>query len=266
MEGVEVYLANINPPEGTWFRITRRPLRSKRRDEEGRVYVFSDITHAKRLERQIAEISEREQNRIGQEIHDGLCQQLVSAAFACANLQEQLKTAPGSGAQVQEIGDILNHALTEARNIARGLYPVHLEKNGLAAAIEMMCENVQGIRCEARCDDQIGIANTVVASNLFRIAQESVNNALKHSGARNIEVNLRSVDNKLLLRIADDGSGFAGPQNGEGMGLHIMRYRARMIGAELKVFPNQPHGTLVSCSLPASTLEAFPSHGVSYTR
>jgi signal transduction histidine kinase len=218
----------------------------------GEVIVFSDITGRKILEKQIAEISEREQRRIGQDLHDGLCQHLVSTAFAATLLQRKLEEKKVSdAAAAEQIADMINDAISQARGMARGLHPVRLEEDGLAPALEQLAEMTQmltGISCEFHIQGEVIINDPIAAANLYRIAQEAVNNALKHAKAQHISVDLEAVEEEITLTIRDDGVGISRESTGRGMGLYIMNHRARLIGASLDVRRGAAGGTIVNCS------------------
>jgi len=201
----------------------------------------------------VAEISDREQRRIGQDLHDTLCQQLVSIAFASELLREKLERCKlAEAAQAGHITEMVNDGITQARHLARGLYPVRLEMEGLASGLEELAETTQlrnAVSCRFSCEEQILIHDTVAGNNLYRIAQEAVNNALKHGHCSHISIGLGAVDDEVILTVKDDGVGFpAGMKSSAGMGLHIMNYRAKMIGASLDIRRGTEGGTIVLCS------------------
>lgn len=227
------------------------------RDPDGAVVGFigvaTNITEQQRLERQILEISDREQARIGQDIHDGLCQQLVSVAFDANSLERQLATAqrPERGL-AERIASYMDKAITEARQLSRGLFPIRLEGDGLALALEELAQTTRerfGVQCTLTSDKRAREKDPVVATHLYRIAQEAINNALKHGHARLIQIRLSWSEAGLELAVEDDGNGLNPDAVGQshGMGLHIMEYRARSIGARFAVGPGSRGGTLVSC-------------------
>ena len=252
VDGAEMMLRHLEKDE-VWLRATSRPLRDEKGDVRGGVMVLSDITPQRSLEKQIAEISEREQRRMGQDLHDGLCQHLVSTAFASAVLQNKLEEKKLSESKAAEgITDLINQGITQARALARGLYPVKLDDEGLASALEQLAENVQSlttIQCDCRCESPVLIHDPIAGTNLYRIAQEAVNNAVKHSRAKKIVIELEAVEDELTLTVSDDGIGFPTPvKKGAGMGLSIMNYRARLISASLDIRRGTNGGTLVICS------------------
>lgn len=210
----------------------------------------SEIAERRRLEREIIDTSEHEQMRIGQELHDGLGQQLTAVAFLTEVLARQLgERGVPEHQQASRIGALMGEAISQARLLARGLAPVELDANGLMAALEQLAASVPplfGLPCEFRCDGPVLVHDSSVAINLYRIAQEAVTNAVKHGGASRLRIVLGHADARLVLSVSDDGTGLPSPlpAGNHGMGLKTMRYRARAIGAEL-AFDTSPQGGLV---------------------
>lgn len=250
VHGTEMFLRHPKVPEGIWLSISSQPLTDPQRLVRGAVIVMTDITSRKLLEKQIAEISEREQRRIGQDLHDGLCQELVSATLTCAMLREQFKGSP-EARLVEELSSVLDECITQARNLAGTFYPVRLEVDGLAAALDELASTVErrsGIACQFTCERPVVIHDPVAAVTLYRIAQEAVNNAVKHSRAKNISLGLEAVEDEVTLTVSDNGIGFVPAlRDHRRMGLHMMRYRARVIGASLDIRRGPNGGTMVSC-------------------
>jgi PAS domain S-box-containing protein len=209
-----------------------------------------------RLERQLLEISDREQARIGHEIHDGLCQHLVSLAFDANTLRRTLTAARRTEAgTARRIARYLDNAITEARQLSRGLFPVRLDKHGLPPALEELAKATCSrfnIRCRFVGDDLWPGVDSILATHLYRIAQEAVTNAVKHSRGRSVSIRLRARASKLELTVADNGAGLSadGPRKSGGLGLHIMDYRARTIGGTLRLGPGRRGGTVVYCCVP----------------
>ncbi|GEM_PF-714542 len=216
----------------------------------GLVGYSLDITERKRLEREIIDVSEGEQKRIGQELHDGLGQHLTGIAFLSKVLEQKLSAQERPEAKdASEIVGLVNQAVSQTRSLARGLFPVELEANGLMSALEQLAANIRtlyGLACEFRCADPVLVYDNVVAINLYRIAQEAVNNAVKHSGADNIRIELSAEEERTRLSVVDGGAGFDRPAADHGIGLHIMEYRARLIGAKLEIRRHPEGGTVVS--------------------
>ena len=241
-----------------WIRERVFPIR----DSSGKVVrvagIAEDNTDRRRLEREILEVSDREHARIGQDLHDGLCQKLVALAFDIGSLEQKLacRSAPETES-VRQMSALLDDLITEARATARGLFPVQLEAEGLASALQQLAANVSSrlkVDCRTECEPPVFVHENAVAIHLYRIAQEAVNNAVKHSKAGSILVRLSATADRVELRVTDDGVGIrlARPQKG-GMGLHIMQYRARMIGGTLSIVRGEKRGTVISCVAPQSS-------------
>lgn len=206
------------------------------------------------LENEIQQISEREQRRLGQDLHDGLGQSLTGIAFMGKVLQQHLLAK--NMVEAEEAGNLvrlINEALMQTRQLARGLCPVSLDDHDIEAAMLQLGENLRmlfGVCCVAKVNPEIKILDTAVAVQLYRIAQEASTNAIKHGKARNILLSLSTAGNRLVLRIEDDGVGFPkNPAKSKGMGLRVMQHRANSIGATLVVRPGRNGGTVVTCTL-----------------
>ena len=217
------------------------------------VAVVQDISKRKRMEKEVVEISDREQRRIGQDLHDGLSQLLTGTAFAGKVLEERLaaKSSPEAG-QAAKVVALLEQATSEARRVARGLHPVQLEVGGLSSALQELANSVQtlfGVACKFGGSDSLRVQDTATATHVYRIAQEAVNNAVRHSGASHITINLTQRRDAVTLAVTDDGKGLPKkPKHGSGMGMSIMAYRAQMIGGTIQVERRPKHGTRVACS------------------
>src|SRR3984885_2460382 len=253
IDGAEIFLRKSDASDGLWLTAAGRPLKDEQGRIQGGVVVYTDLSARKLMERQVAEISDREQRRIGQDLHDTLCQQMVSIAFAGELLREKLERySLPEAAQAGHIAEMVNDGISQARHLARGFYPVRLEVEGLASALEELAETTQArdnVSCQFSCEEQILIHDTVAGNNLYRIAQEAINNALKHGHCKNISIGLGAVDEEVILTVKDDGIGFpVSKEFGSGMGLHIMNYRAKMIGASLDIRRGAGGGTIVICS------------------
>ncbi|MCX5905536.1 MAG: PAS domain S-box protein, partial [Proteobacteria bacterium] len=234
--------------------ISSAPLRDESGAISGIMAVIHDTTVNRRLIQEIIEISGREQIRIGQDIHDGLSQHLTGIAFLSKVLEQKLaaKTSDET-VHAKEITRLMNQAIEMTRGLARGLSPVALGEDGLLLSLRELADTVArlfNISCLFHGDGSVVISSTTTATHLFRIAQEAVNNAVKHGQARTIIISLASNHERTVLTIDDDGVGLAlPPDRGKGMGLHIMSYRARMIGASLSVEARTGGGTVVNCAL-----------------
>jgi signal transduction histidine kinase len=228
-------------------------------DSDGRPqYIIAtgiDITEREQLERALLNISAREQQRIGQDLHDGLGQHLTGIAFMAKVHEEKLaKTNAADAADAAKIVRLVNEAVQKTRELARGLFPVMSDPQGLMSALQFWAREVEdifGVCCKFECEFPVLIQDNAAATHLYRIAQEAVNNAIKHGKARNVVVKLTAENGYGTLLIADDGAGIPEERaNSPGMGLHIMGYRSSMIGGRLLVKRNAMQGTSVSCIFP----------------
>jgi PAS domain S-box-containing protein len=216
-----------------------------------------DITEREQLERALLNISAREQRRIGQDLHDGLGQHLTGIAFMAKVHEEKLAERKiADAADAAKIVRLVNEAVHKTRELARGLLPVMSDAQGLMSALQLWAgevEDIYGVSCGFECETPVLIHDDGIATHLYHIAQEAVNNALKHGSARNIVLRLTTANDCGTLLIVDDGTGIPEDRgNTQGMGLHIMNYRAAMIGGRLEVRPDRTRGTVVSCTFPMS--------------
>jgi len=225
--------------------------------EEG-VLVSSairDISERKRLEQTIVKISEREQRRIGQDLHDGLGQHLTGIAFMSKALEQKLcDEGLPEASEAQKIVKLVNEAINKTRELSRGLLPVVSQEHGLMTALRQWAAEVEDlfhISCPFLCEEPVLISDVNKATHLYHIAQEAVNNAIKHGRCDRIAISLWEQNGEGTLLVADNGCGIQeAPANHTGMGLNIMSYRARMIGGSLEVRPNPGGGTAVTCVFP----------------
>lgn len=209
------------------------------------------------LERKILEVSDKEQSRIGQDLHDGLGQQLVSVAFSLNMIREKVEGPERiTEVEIASLQDIVDNAISQARNLARGLFPVSLESEGLEIAIRELAGRVTDrfkLPCRVEFGDGVPAFGSDVSSQLYRIAQEAVTNAVKHAGASTITITFQLENGHYVLRVIDDGKGAPRiPTNPDGMGRRIMAYRARMIRAQIRFqSAHQGSGHSVICEMPA---------------
>ena len=221
----------------------------------GLLAIGQDITERMKLEKEISEISTREQQRIGQELHDGLGQELTGLGYLAETLFCDLEGRGAADADTaNKLARGIEHALDGARMIAKGLVPVEIEAAGLVSAMRQLAASTEhryGISCRVLCSEPAPVEDTATAAQLFRIVQEAINNAAKHARAKHIAIELKTNHSQVTFEVRDDGVGI--PQDLEhttGMGLRIMNHRASVIGANVRVGPAKGGGTLVICSLP----------------
>lgn len=214
-----------------------------------------EFKRRRRLEKEILDISEREQRRIGQELHDSIGQQLTGIAIMSKVLERKLDIKSLSeSADAREITKLVNEAVKQARGLAKGLHPVDLDRDGLTSSLQELAattEQLFGIRCTFNCDRPVPIDDAAAAAHLYRIAQEAVTNAIKHGKAENIIIRLGPGSDMPVLSIESDGADFPDvPPKGKGMGLKIMDHRAEMIDGSLEVRRGAAGGTIVTCAFP----------------
>jgi PAS domain S-box-containing protein len=230
--------------------------------------IARDITERRRLEREILEISNREQRRIGHDLHDGVCQQLAGIAYRLSILEDRLRAKSATeSSEAEQIGSLINEANSQARSVARGLFPVRLEESGLAAALEELADGISSrfkVDCHFSCKS-LPVVDNEVALHLYFIAQEAGLNAVKHGRATEVRIGLGPAGKQFELTVKDNGKGFdIAAANRTGMGIRIMRYRARVIGASLDLKSEPGSGTQLSCEFHPNSQDS--SRGVEHDR
>ena len=224
-----------------------------------------DVTERVELEREVLQVSEREQRRIAQDLHDGLGQLLAGTAHKTNSLQKDLAAkSPPEARQMRRILKLIYEAIAQARSLSHGLLPVEPESNGLMVALKSLARRTQSlfqIQCRFACRQPVLIADNAVATHLYRIAQEAVTNAIKHGKPGRIDISLTGTPERIQLAIKDNGAGMP-PRPGRkpGMGLRIMRYRADVIGGSLSVQNGAGGGGAVVCTAPPSAEDAMKHH------
>lgn len=221
--------------------------------------MLQDVTERRQLEREVLEVANREQQRIGNDLHDGLGQELTGIALLLRGLENRAeREAPGLSPSIEEVAMLVNDAIFTTRALARGLSPVTFDRGGLSNALEGLARRLSAmfhidVRCSAdeRIDAGLESAN---ALHLYRIAQEAVTNAAQHGHAANVRITLAADNDRGLLRIEDDGGGFNPVLlQSKGLGLRIMRYRAQMMAGSLRIESARSRGTTVSCWFPVGS-------------
>jgi PAS domain S-box-containing protein len=214
-----------------------------------------EIEHRKSLQEEILAISSEERRRLGQELHDGVGQQLTGLAYLARSLCEELwgKGSPTGELAVKLANEIL--ACRQAtQTLAKGLIPLEIGAESLVPALATLTASVgeqTGIDCSLEVAQSAWLHDDETAFHLYRLVQEAVNNAVKHSAAKHIWVRLGNVGRGTMIQVCDDGVGIAADAaSGTGTGLRIMRHRAKLIGGTLDVKPLDGGGTAVTCALP----------------
>jgi len=210
------------------------------------------VSERKRLERELIEISNREQRRIGHDLHDGVCQQLVGIGYLSETLADRLQEkGAAESADAERISKLIHSTLAQTRGVARGLFPVRLEQNGLISALEELAATSSSLfsfACRVEQAEAPPVIDNTIALHLYYIAQEAVANAAKHGKAKVVVLRLARGHNGYVLSIQDDGLGFTvSSDSSAGMGLRIMRYRAAVIGATLEIRSRPAAGTMIQC-------------------
>lgn len=220
--------------------------------------VVWDVSERKRLEQEVLDIASTERRRFGYELHDGLCQELTGVVLIIRAMATILsRGTPPTVRQLDDVVDLISAASESARAMARGLSPVTLDRGGLAPALKLLvnrARKVYNVDVRLRCKVPIELAiEETTANHLYRIAQESISNAVKHGKARTVTVRLWVDDSCVRLSVTDDGAGLpAGAFHGPGMGLKVMEYRTRLMGGVIDVVRRRGGGTAIHCVCPVS--------------
>src|SRR6184192_2599633 len=221
--------------------------------------LLDEIARRKGLEGEILEISDREQQRLGQEIHDGLCQHLTAVAFMARSVALRLKNHRVIDADdIEKIAQLVNDAATDMRNLSRALHRSDVDAPKLVGALQDLVDReIWRVPCRLEVKPSFQIEDDMVAAQLYRIAREAVINANKHAQAREIVVSLERSSGRMVLRVTDDGVGLSnGAELRQGLGFHIMNYRAQVMGGRLEIESPKRGGTRVSCYLPNKALQS----------
>jgi signal transduction histidine kinase len=212
------------------------------------------MAQRQQLERELLEISEREKRRIGEDLHDLVCQELsATALYLKSNAKKLAKENSTASAALDEAAQTVNRNVGVARDLARGLQAVELNAAGLKNALRDLaaqaCE-ATAIKCHFKCARGVRVPDDTAALHLYRVAQEAVTNAVKHSGAKNVLISLDRDSDHICVSVQDDGKGFVPRKRAKGLGLHMMRYRANALGGELKIERRRTGGMDITCVIP----------------
>ena len=231
------------------MRVRARTLELNRSNKK----LEAEISRRKGMEGEILSVSDREQQRLGQELHDGLCQHLTAVAFMTRSIALRLRDhRVVDAADIEKVAELVNTAAVDTRNLSRALHRVDVDAAALVVALQDLVDReIWRTPCRLEIKPSFQINDDAAAAHLYRIAREAVINANKHAQARQIVVRLERVRKEMVLRVIDDGVGFPKdlkPQ--QGLGYHIMKYRAQLMGGRLEIESPQTGGTRVSVYLP----------------
>ncbi len=226
----------------------------ERRVEERTTALLEAAQARHQLEQELLVVAANERNSFGQELHDDICQHLVGTALAAKVLASQLaERDPIAAREAQTIVGLLEEGADKTRKLARGLLMADIGPAELVEKLAQLASETggAGVNCRFHETGDTTLDNAEAASQLFRIAQEAVRNALRHGAPRQIEILLEGHADAVSLTVTDDGRGLPPPdQRGSGMGLRIMSHRAAYAGGALSVGPHAQRGTMVQCRLP----------------
>jgi PAS domain S-box-containing protein len=214
-----------------------------------------EIEQREKLEREILGATERERSRISQDLHDTLCQELTATAILLKSRAKSIGADnPKCAESLEEAAQTVNQNVGLARDLARNLRPFDFLPGGLISALrELASRTNKKVPCRCDCSQGIRVRHRNLSVNLYRIAQEAVNNILKHAEASHVVIGLQRRDNALVLYIRDDGAGFQLSKKRRGLGIHLMTHRASVVNGKLSIDTQPGHGTTITCRIPAKT-------------
>ncbi|MEX1011922.1 MAG: PAS domain S-box protein [Balneolaceae bacterium] len=251
--------------DGTTFPMYLAVSETFIRDKRVFTGIIRDISSERRLEKEILQISEHERRRIGQDLHDGLGQMLTGIGLITRNIASQLEKAEHPlYNQAEEVVSLIRDADQYARELTRGLVPVEFDNEGLNTALERLTDHAKklfGIECTFQSNSVVQTEDSSGAVQLYRIAQESVSNAVKHGGATSVHIRVDGFRDFIRLQIQDNGTGFDKDWDKKGgLGVRIMQFRAGLIGANLEISDAKEGGALITCNMPQDSIGAENSH------
>ncbi|MCA1792282.1 MAG: cache domain-containing protein [Desulfotignum sp.] len=273
MEGIHTILAGKVLPrtetirkarDGRLIEVTLRGsvYRDKHGNPLGTVITHRDVSRVKQLEKAIMETGEKERQKIGNDLHDDLCPHLIGVEGLSKVLKTKVKkTSPEAVHLAENITELIQQAIQKTRLLARGLCPVYF-KHGLLSSLQELAANtrmVHRVNCSLLFHEKILAGSDMVNINLYHITQEAVQNAIRHGNADRILIEMKYEKTLFLLSITDNGTGIVPSEEARGMGMRIMNYRAKLMGASLDI-DSGPTGTCVTLKLPVSALH--PPGGV----
>lgn len=236
---------------GLELRVAERTEELRQANEE----LKEQFAVRRRFEEEILTVTKREQQRIGQDLHDDLGQQLAGVWCLTRVLEKSLSTRQAPEAvQAARVSELLEKSLVTTHSLARGLLPVTPEPHGLMSALITLANRVSevfDIKCHLECAEPVEVEDAARATHLYRIAQESVSNAVKHGGAKHVTIELAADEDSVILTVWNDGAPLPASQGfSESMGLRIMRYRAAILEGTLQIQNHEGGGVAVTCTMP----------------
>jgi PAS domain S-box-containing protein len=233
-------------------------FRDHRGELAGSVIILRDVTKLTHLRRQVMNISDRERQKIGQDLHDDLCPHLIGIHGLSTVLETNLAEAASPDTPLaHQIVGLVSDAVEKARRLTRSLCPVHMVAHGLETALRDLAIHttaVTGITCRCHCEGAVELKDNTTATHLYFIAQEAINNAVRHSGTDRVDISLRGNVERIALTIGDRGGGIPPAASTVGIGLQIMPSRAKMIGASFSIHSAPEAGTTVQVLLKKDAL------------
>jgi two-component system, LuxR family, sensor kinase FixL len=225
--------------------------------------IIRNVSERKALQEHLLTIAAEEQRRIGQDLHDGVGQQVLALGMMAHTLTEMLKeqspAEPHLGLAAK-LAEGLKATLAQIRALSKGLVPVEVEAEGLMSSLMELATEISrlpGLSCRFVCDPPVQVSDSRKATHLYRIAQEAVANAVKHAQAHDIHIGLKSTEETITLTVRDDGIGIPVVDRcHDGLGLRIMQYRTNLAGGHLTIEPLAQRGTLVTCTVPAGVVSS----------
>ncbi len=230
-----------------------RQLEQRVRDRT--LELEQEVRKRQAVQRELLELSGRERSAMGRELHDQLGQHLVGTAMAAQVLAERLQSRGENGArEARQIADLVEQGIAQTRQLAQGLLLAHIEPARLASELEELCATLRqqfpGVECVCQVDSTAQLRDGHAAAQTYRLVQEALRNALRHSGARQVVLRVTARDHGLEIAVEDDGRGLPEQRYGPGMGLRIMQHRAEHIGTRLELSARPGGGTRVACVVP----------------
>ncbi|MBV9463472.1 MAG: sensor histidine kinase, partial [Verrucomicrobiae bacterium] len=232
-------------------------LRSVLRDLEDRIRdrtasLLDEMAQRRRLETEVVEIAEREQRRIGVDLHDSLGQHLTAISIAVEVLRSDLKQ-PKEAAAAKKILELVENGIELTRSLARDMLPAELGTRDFATAFQKLADNTSqryGVECRFASEGEVNLRDSALASQLYRIAQEAITNSIRHAKANRIDLRLAKIGGVLDLTIIDNGTGLRSSSGTDGLGVRIMAHRASVIGGTFEISNAAQGGASVRCRCP----------------